>query len=274
MSLLLPLLIAAAAKAGPVQTDAQRYQHCLVLTRTDPAAARAEAERWRDSGGGFRARECAGLAYAKDASWDEAAKAFEDAAHMAAAAHDAHVAGYWAEAGNAWLADGEPVKARGAIDAAVAVGTLSGLARGEAELDHARASVAVGDLPAARVDLDRALVDAAADPLAWLLSATLARRMGDMPRARTDIAQALKLSANDAAVQLEAGNIAALAHDEQGARAAWAEAVRLSPDSAAGKSAAVALTQFDVPAATAATAGAATPPGMVPAATAKPVEHR
>ena len=276
MTLLLPLLI-AAARTVPVDPDAARYQHCLVLTRTDPAAARAEAARWRDAGGRFRADECAGLANAKDAAWPEAATAFEGAARDAAIVHDFHAASYWAEAGNAWLAAGEPAKARGAIDQAIAIGTLAGLALGEAQLDHARASVALGDLPVARTDIDGALTNAAADPLAWLLSATLARRMGDLPRAHKDIAQALKLSSDDAAVQLEAGNLYALAGDERGARSAWSQAVRLAPDSAAGHSASGALAQFDVPAATAATVSAGTPAGMVPAATAAPaapVEHR
>ncbi len=273
--ILLPLLLAATtAKAGPVNADAARYQHCLVLTRTDPTAARAEAERWRGAGGGFRALECTGLADAKDAAWPAAAAAFEEAAHTAVIAHDGHVAAYWAEAGNAWLAAGEPVKARGAIDRAIAAGTLSELPLGEAQLDHARASVALGDLPVARTDIDHALANAAADPLAWLLSATLARRMGDLPRAHKDIAQALKLSSDDAAVQLEAGNLAALAGDEPGARAAWTQAVRLAPDSAAGKSASGALSQFDVAAATAASVAGPTPSGMVPAATAKSAKSR
>ena len=274
--ILIPLLLAAApTKAGPVDADAARYQHCLVLTRTDPAAARAEAERWRGAGGGFHAIECTGLAFATDAAWAKAAAAFEETAHAAVIAHAPHVAGYWAEAGNAWLAAGEPVKARGAIDRAIAVGTLAGLPLGEAQLDHARASVALGDLPEARADIDGALQNAAPDPLAWLLSATLARRMGDLPRAHKDIAQALKLSADDASVQLEAGNLAALAGDEQNARASWTQAVRLSPDSAAGKSASGALAQFDVAAATASSLAKGTPAGMVPAATAaKPVEHR
>lgn len=77
--------------------------------------------------------------------------------------------------------------------------------RGEAHLDRARALVATGDTKGARDDLDAATRDAAADPLAWLLSATLARRMNDLPRARADIAEALKRSADDAQVQARGG---------------------------------------------------------------------
>ena len=88
---------------------------------------------------------------------------------------------------------------------------------------------------------------AAKDPLAWLLSATLARRTKDLPRAQSDIAQALKLSADDASVQLEAGNIAALAGNADAARTAWEAAVKIAPTSPAGQNARAALGQFDAP---------------------------
>src|SRR3546814_16537719 len=74
-----------------------------------------------------------------------------------------------------------------ALDAAIGGGTLTGLHLGEAHLDRARALVAAGALAAAREDIDAALADAADDPLAWLLSATLARRMHEWARAKKDI---------------------------------------------------------------------------------------
>ncbi|WP_445193650.1 tetratricopeptide repeat protein [Sphingomonas sp. Tas61C01] len=124
-------------------------------------------------------------------------------------------------------------------------GTLTGQALGDTQIDHARTMVALGDTAAARRDLDLALANVPDDPLAWLLSATLARRSDDPARAKTDIAEAIKRAPADAAVRLEAGNIAAKAGDEPGARAAWAEAVRLAPASAQGRSAAAALAQFE-----------------------------
>ena len=148
--------------------------------------------------------------------------------------------------GNAWLAAGDASKARAALDAALASGTLRGLPLGEAHLDRARAMVAGDDAENARDDLDRALTDVPNDPLAWLLSATLARRMDNLPRARTDIAEALRLGGDDPAVQLEAGNIAAKGGDAAGAQAAWRQAVTLRADSVPGKAAAAALKQFDV----------------------------
>lgn len=188
------------------------------------------------------AMRCGGVALAQAGRWREAAARFEDAAKLL---NDAKATGLWAQAGNAWLAAGEPAKAGTAFDAALVWSEgAPDFDKGELRLDRARAAVAAGDLDAGRVVLDQALATVPADPLAWLLSATLARRMGQPARAATDIAEALKRAPDDASVQLEAGNIAALAGDADRAKERWAEAARLQPDGAAGRSAQVALAQF------------------------------
>jgi tetratricopeptide (TPR) repeat protein len=246
--MILPLLLLAAQAQPSQPAPPPSAERCLDLVRTDPAAAQSEANRWRLAGGGSAAQACAGLADAAQQRWQPAAAAFETAARAAEMAHEATAATYWAQAGNAWLAAADPARARKSLDAALAAGTLVGLPLGEARIDRARAAVAAGDTDAARADLDAALLVAADDPLAWLLSATLARRTGDVPRARHDIGEALRRSPDDASVQLEAGNIAALARDEPAARAAWAEAARLAPNDPRGAAALAALKQFDTPA--------------------------
>ncbi|MBS0478813.1 MAG: hypothetical protein JSR79_05885 [Proteobacteria bacterium] len=246
---LLPLALQAADP--PIDP---RYKACLDLATSNPEAAQNEAERFRLAGGGARARQCLALAYSMQEKWRDAAIAFEAAAQEAAAAKDPTATRYWAQAGNAWLATGEPVKAYAALNNALTAGALTGQDKGEALLDRSRALVAAGQLAAARTDLDAALEEAPRDPLAWLLSATLARRMNDLPRAQSDIAQALRLSADDASVQLEAGNIAAMAGDADAAKAAWEAAVKIAPTGVAGQSARAALGQFDAPAPVPATA--------------------
>ena len=258
------LMMAAALQAGPTDDKSDRNTRCVALARSDPAAARAEAARWK---GGAAALACAGLADTSDKKWADAAARFDEAAHAADMTHDPRAATYRAQAGNAWLAANAPEKARADLDLALEAGVLKGLPLGEAHLDRARTLVAANELEAARDDLDRALVTASDDPLAWLLSATLARRMGDPRRARTDIDQALRRAADDASVELEAGNIAATAGDEAGAREAWAQAARIQPNGPVGRNALVALRQFDVPAAT---ANNPTPAMVAPSAAAKP----
>ncbi len=251
---MLPLLLtlvaqaAAPAPASDISPTQLRFTRCVGLATSDPAAAEREASNWQLQGGGYLARQCLGIAYATELRWSAAAAEFEAAANAAEIARDPRASNYWAQAGNAWLAGGNPAKALSALNAALAPATLIGLPRGEAELDRARTAVALGDTAAARNDIDRALVDAADDPLGWLLSATLARRMNDLPRAQKDIAEALRRAGDDAAVQLEAGNIAALNGDEAAAKAAWTRTARLRPDSNEGRAATAALRQFDVPA--------------------------
>lgn len=241
---------APVATPAPVPSPAEaRFNHCVDLATSDPAAAEREAGSWQLQGGGYLARQCLGIAYATEMRWSAAATEFEAAANAAEIAKDARASNYWAQAGNARLAGGEPAKAISALNAALAPGALVGLDRGEAELDRARAAVALGDMTSARRDIDHALVDAIDDPLAWLLSATLARRMHDLPRAQHDIAETLKRAGDDASAQLEAGNIAALSGDETRAKAAWTRAAQLRPHSDAGRAAIAALRQFDTSAA-------------------------
>lgn len=260
--ILTSLLLAAAQPAAPTtkavatkpavpppsaqDTVRKRYDTCVELaTGDDPAAGVRDATAFQIEGGRYFARQCQGIANANLGEWATAAAAFEDAARGAENAKDVRAANYWAQAGNAWLAAGDGTKARAALDAALADPSLTGLLRGEAELDRARALVAAGDKPGARAAIDRAIGLAGDDPLTWLLSATLARQTGDLSRAKADIGQAVRRSPDDASVQLEVGNIAAATGDETNAKIAWSQVVRLKPDSPQAKAAEVALSQFD-----------------------------
>lgn len=240
MTLFLAVLAAAAAP----DSNAARFADCVALASTNPAKALDEAGEWRIKGGGVLARQCIGLAYAALNRWQSAALAFEQAAKASEADGDGRSARLWVLAGNAALAGREAVKARAYFDTALASGILKGGEAGEAHLDRARARFAANDTKGARVDLDAALKLVPADPLAWLLSATLARGEGDLKRAQADIIEATKRAPDDASVANEAGNIAVMSGADEEARASWEEAVRIKPDSPAGKAAAAALAQL------------------------------
>lgn len=233
-----------APVTGPPAPAQQRWEDCVELAVGDPARGVAEAERWKLANGGFLAQQCLGMALAAQRRWISASGAFETAAREAEVARDARASKYWAQAGNAWLAAADPAKARAALDAALATANLTGLELGEAHLDRARALVGSGNLAGARPDLDKAVQHAPGDPMAWLLSATLARRTGDLPLAQRHIKEAVARAADDASVQLEAGNIAAQSGDEAGAKAAWERAAQLAPNGEQGAAARAALKQF------------------------------
>jgi tetratricopeptide (TPR) repeat protein len=239
----LPFLILAAAAAAPAKTapPVDRGTACARLALSDAARAIAEANAWRLAGGGVAARQCLGMAYVQDERWLSAATAFEEGARDAQNAKDPRAAVLWSQAGNAALAGGDPTRARAALDSALIAGTLSDPLRGEAELDRARADVALNDPAAARIDLDHALQHVPDDPMAWLLSATLARRQGEVDRATADIAEAVKRAPDDPDVALEEGNVQAVAGDLAKARLAWQRAVKTGANLPSGKSAATAL---------------------------------
>jgi len=145
------------------------------------------------------------------------------------------------QSGNAWLAGGDPAKARRAFDAALATDGLSPELRGEVYFDRARAAVGQEDLTSARADIDKGLALVPGDPFGWYLSAALARRAKDLVRAKADIAKATDLAPNDADILLEAGNISGLSGEDGIARAFYERATRAAPDSPAGRAAGAAL---------------------------------
>lgn len=232
--MILPLLLAAAAAAGPADgrgTQA-RFDACTRLSDTDPAAAQKEAIAWAKSGGGVAAVQCLGIARSAADDWKGALDAFTTGATLAEQTHDAvGAANLWVSAGNAALAGGDYAKAREALSTAIASPVLSDPLKGEAYLDRARAAVGAGDSASARADLDQAVKLVPADPMAWLLSATLARRMGDATRAKADIDQAMLKAPNQSDILYEAGNIAATTGDMGDARAQWTRAISAEPGS-------------------------------------------
>lgn len=239
--------LALSQEAVPVESVEARFTACVALANTDPKGAEVQATHWRLDGGKYFARECLGIAYANQGRWQGAAAEFTAAAREAEIAHDLRAGQYWAQAGNAHLASNQPREALAALDAALATGALAGLDLGEAQFDRGRALVLLGDNKGARADIDRALKNAAADPLIWLSSATLARRMDDLPRAKADIAEVFARASDDPSVMVEIGNIAASEGDIAGAKGAWGEAIEIAPNSEAAERARAALKQFDAP---------------------------
>ena len=234
------LALAAAVQAAPA-APVTSPEAGVALVKSAPEKAIEAASVWRVAGGGLSARHCLGLAYAAAERWAPAATAFEQAAAEAETAKDARRADFWAQAGNAWLAAGDPAQAKRALDSALVAGSASEELRGEVHLDRARAAVALGDMAGARSDIDQALKLVPADPFAWLLSSALAIREEKVARAQADIAKASQLAPNDPDVLLQAGTVAGITGEVEEARTLYARAAKAAPDSPAGQAAAAAL---------------------------------
>lgn len=234
-------LLLAAAGPPPASSLASRYAACVARADGDPTGAIAAAAVWAGQGGGVPAGQCLGLARSAAGDWKGAADAFATTADLAEQTHDGRAADLWVSAGNAALAADDGPRARTALDRALALPILAGQMRGEALLDRARADVALADPAAARIDLDAALALVPGDPMAWLLSGTLARRAGDLVRARVDIAEAARRAPEEPNILLETGTIAAAGGDVPAARIAWSRARAADPAGEAGRAATHAL---------------------------------
>lgn len=230
---------------GPADPREATFNACLDTAVDDPLNGVDAANKWLSIGGSYFARHCLAFAYSRQQRWLLSSEAFALAAQEAATANDMRSANLWVQAANAALAGQQPSTALAYLDSAITSNILQGQALGLAHLDRARALVALQQLPAARDDLKLVQQYAPDDPLGWLLSATLERRLDNLPRAASDINVALSIVPQDADILLEAGVIAILAGDEETARKYWRTLSAQNRPSAARLSAQQYLKQLD-----------------------------
>lgn len=212
---------------APKNLTELRLNECLDLAVKDPNSGIVAANEWKIEGGGFFADHCLGFAYAVDFKFDAAITAFDNAAQAAAAEKDDRAARFWLQAANAAIAGQRPTEAIGFIDAALSLGTLEGVQLGEAHLDKARAMVAIKLEEKAGAELLLAQKYAPQDPLVWLLSATLNRRLGKTKQARLDVDVAAQLAPSDPSIALEQGNIEIVDGNYAAAEAHWRNALEI-----------------------------------------------
>ena len=210
-------------------------QACKDALEGDPAEAVNVASDWVTKAGKDEiadAQACLAMAHSRRQEWSDAESAFT-AARDASGADRLARARYGAAAGNAALASGD--SARALVDLVQAADDakdskdhelIGGIA-----LDRARALVAAKRLPEAETALDEARAHLPQSSEAWLLSATLARRMEKMDRAQSHIERAGELNPLDPAIGLEAGVIAMLTGHEAAAKKSWQSVIAAAPGS-------------------------------------------
>jgi tetratricopeptide (TPR) repeat protein len=226
-----PAAVPQRAVAAPTVED-DRLRLCIENAGKDSATSLAQAMAWvAGAKGAARSKplECLGQVHTVLLRWDAAEAAFAEAAQITPASDDARRSALFAQAGNAALAGGHADRALAHLDAAVAVPGIGPLARGQVEIDRARALVALGRLEDAVSALAAAQRDAPDDPDAWLLGATVARRRGDLVAAQRQIVVAGRLASTEPQVGLEAGVIAVLDGREAAALKAWESVMLVAP---------------------------------------------
>lgn len=222
--------------------DSKRYDGCVRAIEADPKQVETFAIEWQALGGGLPARHCLALAQLRQGNNAAAASTLAKAAQAAETQKSPMAADLWNQAGNAAML---ATDMRGAVahfsSGIVAAGEFAPQRTANLLVDRARARTELGEMVAARADLDQALKLNAKDATAWLLSATLARRQSDLPRAKADIARAAGIDSSNADVLFEQGNIAGVGGDVAAARGFWERAEKAGPGTEAARLAKEAL---------------------------------
>lgn len=236
-------------KAAAV-TPAPRAEARACPQTDDGEAAMESAKAWLANAKGrerANAGECLGVALSRLDRWDEAAGAFRAA--RAAADTPVWRARLGAMAGEAALNGGDAQAALDALAAAAGDAGDDKVMTGGIALYRARALVALKRDAEAEAPLAQARSALPDDATAWLLSATLSRRLNKLPEAQTQIERAAALRPVDPAIGLEAGLIAVLAGRDAAARKSWQSVLAAAPDSAEAATAKGYLAQLDAAAA-------------------------
>ncbi|WP_422357269.1 tetratricopeptide repeat protein [Qipengyuania flava] len=232
-----PLRDQAATPPSPSATSGGKLAECVTLATDDAEAASDMAQLWRESAANqlelAQSAHCLGLSLVRLDDFEGAQRAFDLATDEVPPGAPAYQARLAAMSGNAAMAQGKPAIAEIAFARAIRFASSSGdmplLA--SVAVDRARALVALGRNEEAVAALSDARNSDPTHARAWLLSATLSRRLERLGEAREQIAQAATLSPQDPAVGLEAGVIAALSGREEEARRSFQSVLDVAPQS-------------------------------------------
>ena len=238
----------SATEAAGNPTSAWLSQ-CLDQLAEDPARAHSQAQiRRGETSGADRviANHCLGLAATELGLWDDARRAFLAARDETPDKEPATRARFGTMAGNAALAGGDAETALFLLTAAQndARSAASAPLEALAAMDAARALVALErphEAIGALASATRLMPDKAE---AWLLTATLFRRLGRLDDAQEAIERAAALAPMEADIGLEAGVIAVLSNRDDAARQSWQSVINTQPDSLAAQTAREYLAQL------------------------------
>ncbi len=228
----------------------ERLRQCLLAVRDNPVSGENAARAWMQDADGTdaaNARQCLGMAFYTQGQFADAMTVFLDARDRLPDTDNAARGRLSALAGNAGLASGEFEGALEALDMARidAVALDDQQLLGETHIDRARALVGLSrneDAADALSDAREALPDNAT---AWLLSATLSRRLERYANAQAQIERAATLAPQNPEIGLEAGVIAAVSGRYDEARLSFASVIEVAPDSAQAKRAQTYLDSLD-----------------------------
>ena len=224
MLLALGILPAAAAPTVYQRTSQKlRYEDCLNLANSNPAAALGVAAKWSNEHGGPPSQHCAAVALVGLKRYGEGAAKLDELGR--APGMGALRASLFDQAGNAWMLGGDTGKAIISFQSALA------LSANDADIfgDLARAQAMQADWPAVESDLNAALAIAPRRPDLLTLRASARHAQNRITDARADVQAALALSAHDPEALMERGAIERDTGNFKNARADFQAALAARP---------------------------------------------
>ena len=224
------------------EDPAKHYEACMNLARKQPTEGWEEALAWSSLGGGEPAAHCAAVALMGLEQYGEAATRLE---RLAETSHQAPGlrALILEQAGQAWLMEGKPDRAYGALTTGIKLDPHNP----DLLVDRAQALAAAANYREAEADLTAALKLAPKEADILTFRASARRYLDNVKGARADIDQALKLDPGFADAWVESGTLRRIAGDDAGARKDWIRALELSPKSPAGDAARRNIELLDIP---------------------------
>ena len=217
--------------------EANTLAKCLQQTSSNPQTALNTAQRWRETAdsdlGLAQSAHCLGLAMVKLGRMNEARQAFELASAEAPKDNLGYAARLSAMAGNAAVAEGDIEAALPLLDRAggMALAAEDGPLAAGLRVDLARILVRADREEDAAAALAEAREADETNAEAWLLSATLSRRLERLGEAQSQIERAALLAPRNPQVGLEAGVIAAMSGREADAISSFSSVLEVAPDS-------------------------------------------
>lgn len=241
-------LLAVPALAQDPDQDARleaakQYADCMQLAAQNPDKAIERARTWVDQGGGDPARHCRAIAHFNKGHYAEAGRQLETLAEtMEKGSRPELRADALAQAGQAWLLEGNVPRAEAAQTAALDIAPKDP----ELWVDRALTRFEMADYWKAIDDLNRASELAPDNATVYVFRASAYRHVDSLELARDDIRRALKLDPDNPVALLERGIVNRLSGDKAAARKDWLKVIDLAPDTPAAATARDNLERMDV----------------------------
>jgi tetratricopeptide (TPR) repeat protein len=221
------------------------YEGCLTMARNTPERGFEFSGMWLGLGGGEPARHCQAVALIGLKAYDEAATRLEQ---MAETSTESTVvrAGLLAQAGQAWMLEGELEKAYAVQTTGLGLLPLIDRRRVALLMDRASTLASTQNYWEALDDLNDVI---AADPEnadALAFRASAYRYVDALELAMEDANRALQSDPENVAALLERGNIHQTSGEVAAARKDWIAAIQLAPDSPAAATARANIEKLDV----------------------------